>query len=131
MTMSKLIRAATLSLLMVSFGAQADLIIQNAQYKAEKQVLFVKGKLKNNSASLVYVVNADTNRLLATLSTKGDQFRADLAFAENQIPCLLQIQTNRPSWNQWGTWNTASNSTATAGDFSIALVRNAPDHCPQ
>jgi hypothetical protein len=131
MITSNVFRVIAVSLLMVALNARADLVIQNVQYKPEKGVLFVKGKLSNTSTRSVYVVDARTDRLIATVSTKGNQFRADLPFHESRVPCLVQIQTNRPVTNPWGTWQQTSSTNSTSGDFSIARVRHAPLRCSE
>lgn len=126
---SKLATATAVSLLVMSFTATAELKIQNAQYKAEKGVLYVKGKLSDSSANSVYVVNADTDDLIDSVNTKGKQFRADLPVSVNNVPCMVQIQTNEPNSGGGDSWWGGSSTNSDPGEFNVSRVRHAPDHC--
>ncbi len=120
---SILLNVAAVSLLAACFTAQAELVIQNAQYKPEKEALYVKGKV--DAAAIVYVVDSASNQLIASVSTKGNQYRADISISENAVPCMVQIQTNEPGGGSW--WGGANTDP---GDFNVATVRHAPDRCP-
>lgn len=127
-TGSNLIRAGLLGMLLVSFGASAELDIQNAQYKAKKGALYVKGKVKGASASNVYVLDAQSMALVGTVGVKGNQFREDITIAAGSVPCMVQIQTNPPRMNPRDP--RARRVTASdPGDFSVSNVRHAGDHC--
>ncbi|MEX0941514.1 MAG: hypothetical protein WD002_03110 [Pseudomonadales bacterium] len=127
-TGSNLIRAGLLGMLLISFGAAAELDIQNAQYKAQKEALYVKGKLKGTSANTVYVLDARSMRQVGTVEVKRNQFRADLAISATSVPCMVQIQTNPPRTNPRDP-RARSVTTSDPGDFSVSKVRHAGDHC--
>lgn len=121
MSIFRFMKFALAGLLLVSFSASADLIIQTAQYKAEKGALFVKGKVEG--ADRVYVVDSDTDELIGAVMTKRKQFQADIPVGAADVPCTVQIQTNEPtSGGGGGWWWTASTTNDDPGDFSIAPV---------
>lgn len=119
---SKLVMAAAASLLMMSFTAKAELKIQSAQYKAEKDALFVKGKFEG-AASTVYVIDANTSRVVAEVGTQGKHFREDIAISVDFVPCMVQIQTNNPRSRRRRVVSTDP------GEFGVSNVRHAPGDC--
>ena len=121
MNLSKLVHLVFLVLLTLSFTAQAELQVQNAQYKAKKNALYVKGKIKGDSVRQVYVLDARSNRQIGTINTtSGGQFKADISIRADQVPCMIKVQTQAP---------TRARFRRSSGDFTIKKVRNAPEEC--
>ena len=126
-TPSNLIRSVTVVLASLSFTVQAELEIQNAQYKSTKDAVYVKGKLKGNPVRRVYVLNAETERLIGVIDTysKGLQFKADIPIGSpERVPCMVQVQTRMPGGGFFGNFGNPF-----PGEYNIQVVGQAPDHC--
>ena len=126
-TPSNLIRSVTVVLASLSFTVQAELEIQNAQYKSTKNAVYVKGKIKGDPVGRVYVVNAETDRLIGVIDTysKGLQFKRDIPIGSTErVPCMVQVQTRPPGGGFFGNFGNTS-----PGVYNIQVVGEAPDHC--
>ena len=122
MNTAKLTTTLGAALIFLSCAAHAEIQIQSAQYKENKDALFVKGKTSDKSVSSVYVVNAETNQLIGSIDARKGDFRSDITVNTFSAPCMIQVQTNRPG-NGWFGGNN------NPGDFQIASVRNPPASC--
>lgn len=111
--------------LLLPLSAFAEVDVQNAQYRADKGAVYVKGKVGGDGAARVYVLNARTNRQIGSINTqaKGTQFGGEIDVAENQVPCQVKVQTNAPS--RFGRFFGGGGG----GDFTIATVTQAPENC--
>ncbi len=125
---SVFIGLAAASLTLAPISSQAELKVQNSQYKAKKNVLYVKGKIKGNSVKKVYVVNSMTGTLIAALDTtsRGRHFRANITMGSaDSVPCSIKVQTNFLVRGRFGRFG----AQPSGGEFSIKRVRKAPSNC--
>jgi len=124
MKLTNLVRLFFLGSITLSFAAQAELQIQNAQYKSKKNAIYVKGKIKGDPVSRVYVLDAKTNRQIGAIDTysRGQQFRADIQVGSaDRVPCMIKVQTLRPSPFFFGG--------PVVDQFTITIVTRPPEHC--
>ncbi len=121
---------AFLGLITASCSAWAELHIQNAQYKPNKGVLYVKGKIKGDSVSKVYVLNAESRKQIGAIAThsRGQQFAAEIPVgSSDQVPCVIEVQTQKPS--PFSPFSPFASSGSTISDYTMTTVSHAPKHC--
>jgi len=117
---------APILLLVLSFSANAELVIQNAMYNASTGMLHIKGKITGNASEKVYVLNASSNLYVGSADTYSNnrQFQADFTMTSaDVVPCSVKVQTNAPVSIRRGM------RAAPSGDFDVAEVRFSGDTC--